>query len=136
MALGSLTGFYLAPFVTEFGYFFGIALIAVIGLKFAIESYRFIPEEKVILIDSYKTLTLLTIAGSTNTFFAGFGLGLAGSGFLLPVILTMIFVFCFSLTGKIFGQKKSLQPRIRFIGIYSGILIVAFSLRLMILYFI
>lgn len=136
MLTGIYTGIFLAPFVPDFNYFFGISLIAVIGLKLAIESIRFIPEEKVIFIDNNKTLALLTLAGSMNTFFAGFGLGLTGTDIPVPVLVTAFAVLILAFAGKILGKRKSLKPEIRIIGLFSGIIILALASRLLILYFI
>lgn len=132
---GVASGTALLGYIGEYSYFFGILLMILIGLKFVIEMVKFIPEEKIILIDNNKTLLLLTIAGSINTYFIGMGLGLAGADIKLPVIVTAIATLGLSFSGKFLGQKMSLRPEVRYTGILAGLIILALSLRLTILYF-
>lgn len=134
--LGIFTGSYLAGFVDEFSDIFGISLLVVLGLKILIESFKFVPEEKVILIENNKTLTILTVAGSINTLFAGIGFGMIGVNFSVPFIATLIIVFVLSFAGMIFGKKKGLKPEIRFVGLFAGIIILVLTIRLIIPYFI
>lgn len=130
MLIGLVSGNFLQIFVPDHSYIFGISLIALMGVKLAIDSLGFVPEEKVILIDSNKTMALLTLAGSFNTFFAGLGFGLAGSEFAVPLIVTAVSVFIFTLAGKISGKRKSLRPEIRIATLIAGLVILALSIRL------
>ena len=61
IATGVASGTALLGYIGEYSYFFGILLMFLIGLKFVIELVRFIPAEKIILIDNNKTLLLVPV---------------------------------------------------------------------------
>lgn len=111
------------------------AIMTIAGIKIVIESLRFNPEERIILIDDHKTLLFLSLAGSFNTFFVALALGLIGVGILSPYLLTLVATLIFSLAGLYLGASKGLRPGIRYAGILAGTLILAISLRFFILYF-
>lgn len=132
MALGIGAGLMATSFMPDHSYKVGMAFLMVIGVKYGIDALKFNPEEKIFLVDDNKTMLLLTLAGSISTFFAGIGLGMAGSGFWLPVAAVALSVFVFSLAGVWAGEKYGYQPKIRFAGLIPGIVILIIWLRLLI----
>ncbi len=133
IALGIVAGLYGASLITEFSFPAGLILLIVIGIKLGIEALNFNPEERVVLIDNRKTMLLLIIAGSINTFFAGMGLGLVGSSFLVPALTTFIAVSLLSFTGIMAGKKYGYKPTLRFAGLIPATVIIIIGLRLLIL---
>lgn len=129
---GSLVTGYLPWFYATMAY----ALMFIIGLKMVTETMKFNPEERIILIDSNKTLILLSLAGSFNTLFIGIGLGLIGTSVLSPVITLFAGTLIGSFTGILLGKKFGLRPGIRYAGIIAGVFIAFVALRFFILYFI
>jgi putative Mn2+ efflux pump MntP len=132
MALGIGAGLLAASFMPDHSYRFGMALLLVVGVKYGIDALKFNPEERIFLIDDNKTMLLLTLAGSISTFFAGIGLGMAGSGFWLTVATAALSVFVFSLAGVWAGEKYGYKPKVRFAGLIPGIVILIIWLRLLI----
>ncbi|KAF0198280.1 MAG: hypothetical protein FD166_1631 [Bacteroidetes bacterium] len=110
----------------------GLSVLSIVGIKLGFESIRFYPEEKVILIDNYRTTFLITIAGSINTLIAGTGLGMIGTGLTAPSLITLTAVACFSCAGIMAGKTFGYRPSVRFIGLISGILILSVTIRLFI----
>lgn len=130
--VGKATTFSLPWYYLTMAY----ALMFIIGLKIITETLRFRPEERIVLIDSNKTIVLLSFAGSFNTFFIGLSLGLIGTGVLLPVLITFTGTLILSLLSMIAGKKYGLRPVIRYLGIIAGAVIAGISLRFFITYFI
>lgn len=133
MALGIGAGLWATTFLPDQNYKVGMALLLVVGLKYGIDALRFNPEEKIFLVDDNKTMLLLTLAGSISTFFAGIGLGMAESGFWLPVIAIALSVFVFSKAGLWAGEKFGYKPKIRFAGLIPAMVMLIFWIRLLIL---
>lgn len=111
-------------------------LMFIIGLKMIVETMRFLPEERIILIDNNKTILLLSIAGSFNTFFIGLSLGLIGSSILNPMIFTLIGTLLFSMIAYFLGKKYGLRVFLRITGIVAGALICVIALRFFVFYYI
>jgi len=112
-------------------FFAGLAIVAVMGLKMGVESFGFREEEKVILIDSIKTLVVLSTASGINTLLVGLGLGLIGTGLYVPVVVTAVSVVVFTSIGSIIGKKAGYKPFIRYFSLVGGLIIVAISLGLL-----
>lgn len=112
------------------------ALMFIIGLKMITQSMRFNPEERIVLVDNTRTLVLLSIAGSFNSFFIGFGLGLLGISVLMPVAITFFATLILSFAALFLGKQYGLRPFVRITGIVSGAIIAVIALRFFILYFI
>lgn len=112
------------------------AMMFIIGLKMTTESLRFSPEERIVLIDSNKTLILLGLAGSFNSLFIGLSLGLIGTDILMPCLFLFIFTFILSTISLYFGKKFGLRPYPRYTGIIAGLIIAGIALRFFINYFI
>lgn len=127
--IGMMASGYLPFFTTPY------ALVFIIGLKIITESFRFAPEERIVLVDNTKTLLLVSVAGSFNTLFIGLGLGLLGVSILLPVAFNLTATLIASLIALKYGAKKGLTPYTRYAGIAAGIIIAAIALRYFIMYF-
>lgn len=112
------------------------SLMFIVSLKIIWESMRFAPEERIIMVDSTKTLLLLSFAGSFNTFLISICLGLIGVHVLNPCIFTLTTTIVFALAAVNLGAKHGLRPFIRISGIVAGLLITILSLRFIILYLI
>jgi len=129
---GIVAGQFLSSFLTDYVFMSGLSVLSIVGIKLGFESIRFYPEEKVILIDNFRTTFLITIAGSINTIIAGTGLGILGTGLTVPILVTLPAVVCFSFAGILVGKAFGYRPSIRFTGLLSGILILLVALRLFI----
>lgn len=132
LVIGIVAGQFLSSFLTDYIFMTGLSVISIVAIKLGVESLRFYPEEKVILIDNYKTAFLITMAGSFNTLIAGTGLGIFGSGLTMPSLITFFAVACFSIAGILAGKAYGYKPSIRFFALFSGILIFLVMLRLFI----
>lgn len=135
-ALGVFSGSFASAVLPWFYTTMAYALMFIIGLKMALETIRFKPEERIILIDSTRTLWLLSVAGSFNTLFIGISLGLAGAKLLDPVIAVFTGTLIAAFIALVLGKRFGLRPGIRFAGIAAGLIIAVVSLRFFILYFI
>jgi putative Mn2+ efflux pump MntP len=135
MAVGLGAGFYAAALFPDFSSLTGLFLLSIVGIKLGIESVNFNPEEKVILIDNHKTMVLLAIAGSANTFFAGIALGLAGVSIATPLIIVLIVTALLTYAGIKAGKYKGYKPRIKYTGLVSGVVIVAIVIRHLVQHF-
>ncbi len=124
LSLGIGAGWYAASLIPDYSFLIGLSLLLVIGIKPVIEALKFNPEEKVILVDDSRTMLLLSLAVSISSFFAGIGLGMAGSGLLVPVIVTAISVLVFSSAGIKAGETFGYKPIVRFSGLITGIVIL------------
>lgn len=133
IVLGIFSGLSSASFIPGYSNLAGLILLSVIGIKIGIEAFNFNPEERVVLIDNRRTMLLLIVAGSINTFFAGMGLGLVGSSFLVPAVTTFIAVIGLSYAGILTGKKYGYKPTLRFAGLIPAIVILIIGLRFMIL---
>ncbi len=111
------------------------ALVFIIGLKMLTESLRFNPEERIVIVDNSKTLLLVSVAGSFNTFFIGISLGVLKISFINPVLITFAGTILLGFFALIFGKKYGLRPIVRYINITSAVLIALIALRFFILYF-
>lgn len=111
-------------------------LMFIIGLKMVLESMRFSPEERIILIDNNKTILLLSVAGSFNTFFIGICLGLIGTTVLHPVLFTFTGTLLLSSIAFFLGRKYGLRVLLRLTGIVAGAVICGIALRFFVLYYI
>lgn len=134
LALGLSIGFlgsdYLPFFTTPY------ALVFIIGLKIITENVRFHPEERIVLIDNTKTLLLVSIAGSFNTFFLGISLGLIGVSATLTIAFNLIVTLIATLAALKLGSTKGLRPYTRYAGIIAGAVISVIALQYFITYFI
>lgn len=113
----------------------GQFIILIIGLKQIIESIRFNPEEKIMLIDGPKVLIGLGLARGFNYLLIGLGLGFCGV--FHPVFFTFLFtaeVAAIS-SGLLSGYRFGLKSAIRTLLLLSGIAIFASALRTLILQF-
>jgi manganese efflux pump family protein len=110
------------------------ALMFIIGLKMIMQSMRFNPEERIVLVDDNKTLILVSIAGSFNSFFIGFSLGLIGISVLMPVAITFFATLIMSFAALFLGKQYGLRPFVRITGIVAGAIISIIALRYFILY--
>ncbi len=110
-------------------------LMFIIGIKVIIENMRFLPEERIVLIDSNKTLLILSIAGSFNSFFVALSLGLIGTSVLMPSLITFILTFIAAYISIYLGSKYGLRPFLRITVMVGGALIAGVALRFFITYF-
>ncbi len=129
--LGSIVAVAAPWFYTAMAY----AIMFIIGLKMIIESLKFIPEERIVLIDNNRTLILLCFAGSFNPLFIGLSLGLIGINFLKPVMLLLMITLMFSIISLYLGKRYGLRPFLRYVGIIAGATIAGIALRFFISYF-
>lgn len=135
-ALGLLAGTFGAGIMPWTYTSMAYALLFIIGVKMVTQSMRFNPEERIVLADTPRTMMLMSLAGSFNSVFVGFGLGLIGVEPLYPVLLVMIGVMVASFAGLFLGGKFGLRPYIRFLSIGAGAVVAFIVLRFFILYFI
>jgi len=112
------------------------ALLFIIGLKMITQSMKFNPEERIVLADNSRTMILMSLAGSFNSVFVGFSLGLIGVEPLYPVLLVLLGVLAASFAGLFLGGKIGLRPFIRFLSIGAGAVVAFIALRFFILYYI
>lgn len=129
---GSLGSLVLPMYYANMAY----ALMFIIGLKVITQSMRFNPEERIVLVDDSKTMLLISIAGSFNSFFIGFSLGLIGISVLMPVLITFLATLILSYAAMFLGKQYGLRPLVRIAGIVAGSVIAIIALRYFILYFI
>lgn len=111
-------------------------LMFIIGLKIIIENMRFSPEERIVLVDSNRTLMILSLAGSFNSFFVALSLGLIGTSVLLPMLFTFIVTLIAAYTSLFFGKSFGLRPFLRITVMVGGALIAGVALRFFITYII
>lgn len=136
LAGGLSAGSLLTSLLTDFTVLTGLSVLSIVGIKLMVESIRFNPEERVFLLDNYRTKLLVTIAGSINTLFAGMGLGIAGTGLFLPVAVTLPVAAGMSFIGIKAGIRYGYRPVVRYSGLLSGALILFLALRHFVLYLI
>lgn len=99
------------------------------------EGLKFNPEERIVIVDDFKTLLLVSVAGSFNTFFIGISIGVLKVPPLNPVLLTLTATLLLSFFALVLGKRFGLRPIIRYINITAAILISLIALRFFILYF-
>lgn len=128
---GLLTGILFKPMAGNFSITAGGLLLALIGLKIMYESFKFYPEERVILTDTLKSALLLALSGSMNVFFGGFALGLAGFPVLMPMALLFGVSLVYTLAGILLGNAHGYKTMPARLGILAGSLIVFFSIRML-----
>lgn len=135
-ALGVFSGSFASAVLPWFYTTVAYALMFIIGLKMLFETLRFKPEERIILIDSSRTMWLLSVAGSFNTLFIGISLGLIGAKILNPVLTVFAGTLTAAFIALILGKRFGLRPGIRFAVIAAGLFIAVIAMRFFILYFI
>jgi putative Mn2+ efflux pump MntP len=96
-----------------------------------LESFKFHPEERVVLTDTWQTTLLLALAGSINAFFGGLALGLVNSSVLIPVAIMFVVSLMFTLAGILFGNVRGYKTAPARFGILAGSLIVFISIRML-----
>lgn len=136
LAMGIFIGNWISGTVPWHYIIMAYVLMGVIGLKIAWESFKFTPEERIILVDNYKVMLLLSVAGSFNTFFVALSIGLIGIGVVGPFVFTLLATLIFSFIALQAGWKYGLRPITRYTAMFAGVLITAIALRFFILYFI
>jgi putative Mn2+ efflux pump MntP len=110
-------------------------LMFIIGLKIVIENMRFMPEERIVLVDNNRTLFLLSLAGSFNSFFVALSLGLIGTSVLLPSLFTFIVTLFAAYTSLYLGKSFGLRPFLRISVMAGGALLAGVAIRFFITYF-
>ncbi len=135
LALGIFLGSIVSVALPWFYIAMAYAMMFIIGLKMITESLRFSPEERIVLIDNYKTLILLGFAGSFNSLLIGLSLGLIGTDILMPCLFLFIFTLILSTISLYYGKKIGLRPYLRYTGIIAGLIIAGIALRFFINYF-
>jgi len=111
-------------------------LMFIIGLKIIIENMRFSPEERIVLVDSNRTLMLLSLAGSFNSFFVALSMGLIGTNVLIPSLFTFIVTLIAAYASLYLGKSFGLRPFLRITVMVGGALIAGVALRFFITYII
>ncbi|MDY0343353.1 MAG: manganese efflux pump [Lentimicrobium sp.] len=129
--LGLLTGRLSEPMAGNYAVIAGWLLLGLIGLKIMLESFKFHPEERVVLTDTWQTTLLLALAGSINAFFGGLALGLVNSSVLIPVAIMFVVSLMFTLAGILFGNVRGYKTAPARFGILAGSLIVFISIRML-----
>ncbi len=129
--LGSLASVDVPMFYMTMAY----ALMFIIGLKMLTEVLRFHPEERIVIIDNLKTILLVSVAGSFNTFFLGISLGVLKIAPFYPVVLTFILTIALGYLAIILAIKLGLRPVVRYINIIAALLIALIALKFFISYF-
>jgi putative Mn2+ efflux pump MntP len=133
MMAGFLAGAAISPLINDNRIVFGLILIFITGLKISMETFRFNPEEKIILVDNFTTLLLWSVAGSFSVFLAGAGAGLGISVSYSALAVFFLISVLGSYAGSGFGSGKGLRPGVRYMVLVSGVVIMIISLRLLIL---
>jgi putative Mn2+ efflux pump MntP len=133
MMAGFLAGAAISPLINDNRIVFGLILIFITGLKISLETFRFNPEEKIILVDNFTTLLLWSVAGSFSVFLAGAGAGLGIAVSYSALAVFFLISVLGSYAGSGFGSGKGLRPGVRYMVLVSGVVIMIISLRLLIL---
>lgn len=110
-------------------------LMFIIGLKIIIENMRFFPEERIVLVDNNRTLLILSLAGSFNSFFVALSLGLIGTNVSLPSLFTFTLTLFASFASLYLGKSFGLRPFLRITVLIGGVLIAGVALRFIITHF-
>ncbi len=103
-------------------------IFTIIGLKMISETRRRKPEARVVDINNFGVMLMLSLAISIDAFLVGIALGIAGTPFLMAAGLIIFSVFVFTLGGMVAGKNFGL-PFAKRIGIFGGIFmfVAAFS---------
>ena len=133
MMAGFFAGAAISPLINDNKIIFGLILIFITGLKISMETFRFNPEEKIILVDNFTTLLLWSVAGSFSVFLAGAGAGLGIAASYAALAIFFLISVIGSYAGLSFGSSKGLRPGVRYMVLASGAVIMILSLRVLIL---
>lgn len=136
LPLGMFLGRVCSSFLPSFYITMAYSLMFIIGLKMITENLRFHPEERIVLIDNNRTLLILSLAGSFNTFFIGISLGLISTKIALASVITFMATLILAYAAMHFGKKFGLRPFIRITGMVMGAVIVLIAMTYFIKYFI
>lgn len=136
LPLGMFLGRACTSILPSFYITMAYSLMFIIGLKMITENLRFHPEERIILVDNNKTLLILSLAGSFNTFFIGISLGLISTQIALAAVITFMATLILAYAAMYFGKKLGLRPFIRITGMVMGAVIVLIALTYFIKFFI
>jgi putative Mn2+ efflux pump MntP len=133
---GFFAGVAMQPLASVYSANLGFSVILIVSLKIMYENYRFHDEARVILVDNFSSLLLLSLSGALNLFLAGMGAGLGMS--LPPVFLLLFFALLIlsSAGGLLFGRKRGMKPFLRKLAIWSGFVLMVLAIRFIILQFI
>ncbi len=133
---GFLAGNAMQPLASVYSVNLGFSILLIVGLKIMYENYRFHDEARVILVDNFSSLLLLSLSGALNLFLAGMGAGLS-----MPLPPVFILLFCAllilsSVTGLLFGRSRGMKPFLRKFSIWAGFVLMVLAVRFIILQFI
>lgn len=95
-----------------------------------LESFKFHPEERVVLTDNWQSAVLLALAGSINAFFGGLALGLINYPLFTPVTIMFLVSLIAAMAGILFGNPRGYKTAPARFGILGGSLIVFISIRM------
>lgn len=133
--LGYLPAEALNRFLPGYACLAGQFIVFIVGLKLIVESIRFSPEEKIVLIDDWQSLLLVGIARGFNYFLIGLGLGFC-SGLNLNFLYILFAAEAIAIASGLFlGRRYGLKTIIRTLFLISGIGILAAATRSIILLF-
>lgn len=133
--LGYLPVEALNRFLPGYACLAGQFVVLIVGLKLVVESIRFSPEEKIVLVDDWQSLLLVGTARGFNYFLIGMGLGFC-TGFNLYFLYILFAAEAVAIaSGLLTGQRYGLKATIRTLFLISGIGILAVAVRAIILLF-
>ena len=134
-AMGHLSAFALSELMPGYACLAGQFIILIVGLKLSIEAIRFTPEEKIVLADDWSSILLVGAGRGFNYFLIALGLGFC-TGFDLHLLYFLFAAEAIAIaSGLILGERYGLKAIIRTLFLISGIGILAFAGRSIILLF-
>ncbi|MBW6491384.1 MAG: manganese efflux pump [Lentimicrobium sp.] len=134
-AAGIFSSLALSDYLPAYACIAGQLIILIIGFKLIIESIRFNPEEKIILIDDRKVMILVGLARGFTYLLIGLGLGFCGGFDPRFLIILFVLEIVAHAAGLLSGYRFGLKSVIRTLFLLSGIAILATALRTLILQF-
>lgn len=127
--LGYLPAEALNGLMPQYACLAGQFIVFIVGLKLIVESIRFSPEEKIIMIDDRQSLLMVGVARGFNYFLIGLGLGFCAGFNLHFLYILFAFEAAAIASGLLLGRHFGLKATIRTLFLFSGIGILAAAAR-------
>lgn len=128
--LGWFVGLSIQSFISSFDHWIAFGILALIGSRMIIESFKISGEKRYIDIRKITVLLSLSIATSIDALATGISFGFIQVN-ILPVIITIFLVtFLNTILGARLGLKSTFIPS-RWAEIAGGIVLIAIGIKIL-----
>ncbi|MDP4281571.1 MAG: manganese efflux pump MntP family protein [Bacteroidota bacterium] len=129
--LGWLLGDWIRQYFESIDHWIAFSILAVIGIRMIVESFRKESDKKKFDIHSTSVLITLSVATSIDALMTGIGLGFLKVNLLFTVSIIALITFLVTITGVRLGDKTTFLPA-RWAERTGGIVLIVIGLRILI----